>query len=111
MNLTPKQIIEFCQNRKKSYRFYINELKSVDSKESFDNLSEKLFDDIFDDEELPEWVQIWQPSCEKADILIISSHADDEILFFGGIMPTYIPNHITSWKLIYNLKHISPTKK
>jgi len=51
MNLTPKQIIEFCQNRKKSYRFYINELKSIDSKESFDNLSKKLFDDIFDDEE------------------------------------------------------------
>lgn len=51
MNLTPKQIIEFCQNRKKSYRFYINELKSVDSKESFDNLSKRLFDDIFDDEE------------------------------------------------------------
>lgn len=46
---------------------------------------------IFDEGELPEWVQIWQPSCEKADILLVSSHADDEILFFGGIMPTYIP--------------------
>ena len=39
--------------------------------------------------ELPDDVQVWEPSCEKADILILSSHADDEILFFGGILPYY----------------------
>lgn len=38
---------------------------------------------------LPEDVQIWEPACEKADILLLSSHADDEILFFGGILPYY----------------------
>lgn len=45
---------------------------------------------IFDGGELPQWVQIWQPPCEKADIMLIPSHADDEILFFGGIIPTYV---------------------
>lgn len=45
---------------------------------------------IFDGEELPDWVQIWQQPCEKADIMLIPSHADDEILFFGGIIPTYV---------------------
>lgn len=44
---------------------------------------------IFTDNQVPEDVQIWQPPCEKADILLISSHADDEILFMGGIIPTY----------------------
>lgn len=37
----------------------------------------------------PSDVQIWNPPCERADILLYSSHADDEILFFGGILPTY----------------------
>ncbi len=45
---------------------------------------------IFDEGELPEWVQIWQLPCEQADVMIIPSHADDEILFFGGIIPTYL---------------------
>lgn len=44
---------------------------------------------IFTDNEVPEDVQIWQPPCEKADILLISAHSDDEILFMGGIIPTY----------------------
>ncbi len=44
---------------------------------------------IFSDGELPHDVQVWNPPCEKADILVVASHADDEILFFGGILPTY----------------------
>ena len=31
--------------------------------------------------EVPSWVQQWQPPCENADLLLISSHADDEQLF------------------------------
>ncbi len=38
---------------------------------------------------LPEDVQVWEPECEMADILLFSTHADDEILFFGGILPEY----------------------
>ena len=43
----------------------------------------------FGEGELPADIQVWEPSCDKADILILSSHADDEILFFGGILPYY----------------------
>ena len=46
---------------------------------------------IFTDNDVPSDVQIWEPPCEHADILLISSHADDEILFMGGIIPTYVP--------------------
>ena len=31
----------------------------------------------------------WQPTAEKADILFIATHPDDEILWFGGAIPTY----------------------
>lgn len=39
---------------------------------------------------LPAWVQIWKPPYEKADILYFSTHSDDDVLFFGGLIPTYL---------------------
>lgn len=39
---------------------------------------------------LPAWVQDWQPfTAEKADLLVLSAHCDDELLFFGGVIPYY----------------------
>jgi len=37
----------------------------------------------------PDWVQVWQPPLEKADMLVIPTHADDEHLFFVGTLPYY----------------------
>lgn len=37
--------------------------------------------------ELPGFVQRWEPSYDKADVLFISTHADDEVLFLGGLIP------------------------
>lgn len=39
--------------------------------------------------ELPAWVQTWQPFEGKADLLVLSAHCDDELLFFGGVIPYY----------------------
>lgn len=39
--------------------------------------------------EKPEWVQDWKPWQGKADLLVLSAHADDELLFFGGVIPYY----------------------
>ena len=39
--------------------------------------------------ELPDWVQIWEPALDEADLLLISSHSDDEQLFFAGVLPYY----------------------
>lgn len=44
---------------------------------------------IFSEGILPEDVQVWNPPCEQADILLVPAHADDEILFLGGIIPSY----------------------
>lgn len=39
---------------------------------------------------LPSQVQIWQPPCNNdTDILVFSTHADDEILFLGGVLANY----------------------
>ena len=43
----------------------------------------------FSSADTPSYVQKWDPPCEKADILLVSSHADDEQLFFAGILPYY----------------------
>lgn len=44
---------------------------------------------LFSEGEVPSWVQRWEPTHEKADIMFISTHPDDELIFFGGAIPTY----------------------
>lgn len=39
---------------------------------------------------LPDSVQVWQPPLEKADVLVIPTHSDDEFVFFGGVIPMFI---------------------
>lgn len=39
--------------------------------------------------EIPDWVQVWEEPYDSADMLFIPTHADDELLFFGGALPTY----------------------
>ena len=38
---------------------------------------------------VPEDVQTWKTPCDNADILVFATHADDEILFLGGVLATY----------------------
>lgn len=45
---------------------------------------------IFDDDNLPKRVQKWDKLNEEADLILFSTHADDEHLFFAGLLPTYI---------------------
>lgn len=44
---------------------------------------------VFSDGELPDWVQQWEPTPKKADLLLLVAHPDDELIFFGGTIPTY----------------------
>ena len=39
--------------------------------------------------ELPEDFQIWRKAPDKVDMLLIATHPDDEVLWFGGLLPTY----------------------
>jgi len=39
--------------------------------------------------EAPEYVQIWRDAPEKVDLMLFSTHPDDEVLWFGGLLPLY----------------------
>lgn len=39
--------------------------------------------------DLPAACQHWEPTHEKADILFLATHPDDELIFLGGAIPTY----------------------
>ena len=39
--------------------------------------------------DLPDWVQRWETLDSPAELMLISTHPDDEILWFGGILPYY----------------------
>lgn len=39
--------------------------------------------------DMPEWVQDWQSNDGDADLLLLSTHSDDEHLFFAGLLPYY----------------------
>ncbi len=44
----------------------------------------------FGEGDVPDWVQRWEPTLEKADILFLSTHPDDELIFFAGGIPTAV---------------------
>ncbi len=59
--------------------------------------------------ELPSWVQVWQPPYEKADILYFSTHSDDDVLFFGGLIPTYADKGEYRIQAAYIVDHARPS--
>lgn len=54
---------------------------------------------------LPSWVQTWQPMLEKADMLAFSTHADDELLWFGGTLPMYAGQYKKKVQVAYLIYH------
>ena len=44
---------------------------------------------VFGPGELPEDVHVWNPPVEKAELMVVSTHQDDELIFFGGTIPYY----------------------
>lgn len=56
-----------------------------ESKKEMLRLAELRF---YGEGELPDDVQTWN-TAEKADLLIISGHPDDELLWYGGTLPVY----------------------
>lgn len=42
---------------------------------------------VYDMDNLSAQVQQWEPTPDKADIMVISAHQDDELLFFGATIP------------------------
>lgn len=54
---------------------------------------------------LPEWVQTWEAPCENADIMLMSTHSDDEHLFFAGLLPYYAGEAGAAVQVVYLTNH------
>ena len=55
--------------------------------------------------EAPSWVQKWEPMLEKADLLLVSTHSDDEQLFLGGLLPYYVNEKKLDVQVVYFIQH------
>lgn len=44
---------------------------------------------VFGEGKIPEWVQRWEPTPEKADLLFVIGNPDEEALYLGGAIPVY----------------------
>lgn len=59
---------------------------------------------VFSPGEIPDWVQRWDPPAEaQADLVLFSTHGDDEQLFFAGMLPYY------AWEMGYNVQVVYMT--
>lgn len=59
----------------------------------------------FTEGSLPDWVQVWQPPCERADLLVMPTHSDDELLWFGGLLPYYAGELGYKVQVVYLTNH------
>ncbi|MBQ8828268.1 MAG: hypothetical protein IJZ90_03925, partial [Clostridia bacterium] len=60
---------------------------------------------FFTDGTVPDWVQVWDDPCKKADIMLCSTHSDDEQLFFLGILPYYAGELGLNVQVVYFVNH------
>ncbi len=52
-----------------------------------------------------EGAEYWEPTLTDCDMLIVSTHGDDEYLFFGGTIPLYAGEQGKDVQLIYLTNH------
>ena len=53
----------------------------------------------------PANVQVWDPPTDRADILVIPTHSDDEFIYFGGILPYYAGELGLDVQVMYMINH------
>lgn len=60
---------------------------------------------------LPKYVEVWEkPLDNNADLLLFSTHSDDEQLFFLGLMPTYVAKG-ANVQVVYYANHNDNPKR
>ena len=78
---------------------------------TFDNGDAKLNElSAFTSGQAPDWVQRWAPPAEgEADLVLFSTHGDDEQLFFAGLLPYYSAERNYSVQVVYLTGHRNMT--
>ena len=60
--------------------------------------------------ELPEWVQRWTMPEGDMDLMVLVAHPDDEILWFGGLIPYYAGQLQKKTIVVYMVGGLDPTR-
>lgn len=60
---------------------------------------------IFGSGEIPKAVHIWEKPVDKADLLLVATHSDDDQLFFAGLLPYYAGEKGYSVQVAYFIDH------
>ena len=61
---------------------------------------------VFTSGKAPDYVQVWELPLEgKTDILLLSTHGDDEQLFFAGLLPYYTQERGYNVQVVYMTSH------
>ena len=58
---------------------------------------------VLSEGELPDWVQRWERMDGPADIMLIATHPDDDLLWFGGMLPTYAGEYHKKVIVVYTV--------
>ncbi len=67
---------------------------------------------VFSSGKAPDYVQVWQPPLEgKTDLLLLSTHGDDDQLFFAGLFPLYAKERGYGVQVAYLTDHRNITYK
>lgn len=62
--------------------------------------------------DVPDWVQQWLPPAEEnADLVLFSTHGDDEQLFFAGMLPYYAAERNYRVQVVYMTGHRNMTMR
>ena len=80
---------------------------------TFSNGDVKLAElSVFTPGEVPDWVQRWQSCAEgEADLVLFSTHGDDEQLFFAGMLPYYAAERGYNVQVVYMTDHRNMTMR
>ena len=62
---------------------------------------------VFGAGRVPDRVQRWEPPAEKADILLIPAHSDDDQLYFAGLLPYYCTVRRLTVQTVFFTEHLN----
>lgn len=57
--------------------------------------------------EVPANVQRWKPACDRADLLLLSAHSDDDQLYFAGLIPYYAKVRKLKVQVVFFTEHLN----
>ena len=67
---------------------------------------------VFTQGQVPDWVQRWEAPAEgQADLVLFSTHGDDEQLFFAGMLPYYARERGYKVQVVYMTDHRNMTMR